>query len=346
MTDLELVYEDPRQVTGWSAAFDRGEVPGRWLYGLDHLANDDRVRAIRTGYTGSWTMARRASLVARALAGRTRKSPQDDLIRATWDERNALKVLADGYRAPRLWSGLIWLTDDALRQPRSIALAMKVRMLSQLAGTWVLSSGQLGAAKKLLGPDATVKRVSFGIDHDFFTPIPQERGRPLIVSVGNDRDRDTDTLYSALRRVRAADSGVEIMVQTRSDLPPPEGVTRIPRLPHKELRALYRRATLVPLPAVENLHFSGMTAALEAMACGTVPIVSDTPGARDYVDHGVTGWTTPVGDPENLATVMLESLSSQTTIATMASSARSVVEDRFTHRHLAESLLTAIFEDA
>jgi glycosyltransferase involved in cell wall biosynthesis len=45
---------------------------------------------------------------------------------------------------------------------------------------------------------------------------------------------------------------------------------------------------------------------VEAAACGTPSIASDSPGLRDSVRHGETGWLCPHGDVEALAERMLE----------------------------------------
>ena len=45
---------------------------------------------------------------------------------------------------------------------------------------------------------------------------------------------------------------------------------------------------------------------VEAAACGTPSLASDSPGLRDSVRHGETGFLVPHGDVEVLATRMLE----------------------------------------
>ncbi|MGQ0701731.1 MAG: glycosyltransferase family 4 protein [Gemmatimonadales bacterium] len=45
---------------------------------------------------------------------------------------------------------------------------------------------------------------------------------------------------------------------------------------------------------------------MEAAACGTPSLASDSPGLRDSVQHGRTGFLVPHGDPEAMAARMLE----------------------------------------
>jgi len=46
---------------------------------------------------------------------------------------------------------------------------------------------------------------------------------------------------------------------------------------------------------------AGPSVLVDAMALGRAVIATDTPGTRDYVDDGVTGWLVPPGDPDAMA---------------------------------------------
>lgn len=54
-------------------------------------------------------------------------------------------------------------------------------------------------------------------------------------------------------------------------------------------------------------HVDGSSLSLmEAMACGTVPLVSDIPSNREWVENGVSGWLFADGDSKHLAECLLE----------------------------------------
>ena len=75
-----------------------------------------------------------------------------------------------------------------------------------------------------------------------------------------------------------------------------ERVTLLGRVPHEELEACYRAADFF----VQMSHREGSGySLLEAMACGTTPIVTDIPPSRAIV--GTAGSLTPVGDARALA---------------------------------------------
>ena len=80
---------------------------------------------------------------------------------------------------------------------------------------------------------------------------------------------------------------------------------------------------------------------VEAAACGTPSVASDSPGLRDSVRHGETGYLVPHGDVEALAVRLLELAESPARVATLGAGARRFAEsltwDRTatdTERHL------------
>jgi glycosyltransferase involved in cell wall biosynthesis len=82
---------------------------------------------------------------------------------------------------------------------------------------------------------------------------------------------------------------------------------------------------------------------VEAAACGTPSIASDSPGLRDSVRDGRTGYLVPHGDVEALATRMLELAESPEQVATLGRQARAHAETLSwdaaadaTERHLAD----------
>jgi glycosyltransferase involved in cell wall biosynthesis len=135
--------------------------------------------------------------------------------------------------------------------------------------------------------------------------------------------------------VTAARPDVELVLQTPADLPAPEGVRVVRRLSHAELRDLYARASLVAVAARPNLHVSGMTVSLEAMATGRPVVVTGTPGMATYVEDGVTGLHAPVGDAEAMAAHILRLLDDPAAAVAMGTAGRRRVEDEFTTRRMA-----------
>jgi glycosyltransferase involved in cell wall biosynthesis len=61
---------------------------------------------------------------------------------------------------------------------------------------------------------------------------------------------------------------------------------------------------------------------VEAAACGTPAVASDSPGLRESVRHGETGFLVPHGDEEALATRMLALAADSGLVGRLGSRAR------------------------
>jgi L-malate glycosyltransferase len=70
-------------------------------------------------------------------------------------------------------------------------------------------------------------------------------------------------------------------------------------------------------------------AALEAMACGVVPVATDAGGVPELIRHGVDGFVEPVGDIATHSARVLELLSDEALHARMAAAARESAVTRF-----------------
>ncbi|MGW3481987.1 glycosyltransferase family 4 protein [Rhodococcus indonesiensis] len=141
-----------------------------------------------------------------------------------------------------------------------------------------------------------------------------------------------------MREVAAAVPGAKIMVQCSPDTLVPDGVQRLPRMSHLEIRELYRRASVVVVPTRPNLHFSGMTVALEAMSTGRPVVVTDSPGASEYVRDGVDGFLAKSGDARAFARHTINILRNRDLGEALGRQGALAVEQRFTHQRLASSL--------
>jgi N-acetyl-alpha-D-glucosaminyl L-malate synthase BshA len=70
-------------------------------------------------------------------------------------------------------------------------------------------------------------------------------------------------------------------------------------------------------------------AALEAMACGVVPVATDAGGVPELIRHEVDGFVEPVGDIQAQSARVLQLLSDESTHARMAAAARQSAVNRF-----------------
>jgi glycosyltransferase involved in cell wall biosynthesis len=111
-------------------------------------------------------------------------------------------------------------------------------------------------------------------------------------------------------------------------------------VPEDDKRRLMRRAWAVVFPSPkEGWGISNV----EAAACGTPALASDSPGLRESVQHEVTGYLVPHGDWRALAARMLELAAQPPLVETLGRAARRFAEGlswesaaRATEAHLQE----------
>jgi glycosyltransferase involved in cell wall biosynthesis len=333
MPELTVLYMRERKAAEWAARHERGEVPGLWPYGLNELDQWHTPTRLGELEPPNFATRVRGRLVPARL--RTRRSSRPGDIAITWDENAAHRMVTT---APRdeMYSGIIWLNDRLASRPPSEFRSMR-RSLSSLAGVWVNSSAQVETLQRFVGSGTRVGFFRFGVDSTFFPAQPPSE-RPMVLSIGGDRDRDPATLFGALERVHARMPEVELVVQTSSTATPPPGVTTLPHVSHVELRALYARASVVAIATRQNLHVSGTTVSLEAMSSARPVVITRTPGTEDYTADGVTGLLSQTGDPVLLADRILELLAEPEAAANMGRAGRQAVENGLTTSHMTANL--------
>lgn len=157
-------------------------------------------------------------------------------------------------------------------------------------------------------PPGQIDVVYGGVDHDFYRPDPggARYPSPTFVSVGRlKRYKGLGVVLRALARLRqrgtryrwrVAGSGDDRprLEQMARELGVADQVEFLGFVPEEEKVELYRRgwANLYPSPK----EGWGLTN-LEAAACGTPTIASDSPGLRESVRDEETGFLVPHDDP-------------------------------------------------
>lgn len=131
--------------------------------------------------------------------------------------------------------------------------------------------------------------------------LAQKTSEDAGVFAGGDSLRD----YTALLAVGAQlDTPVTIATRTVAPSRSHDNL-RVGPVSHDEFNRLLRSASVVVVPLQRGLERSaGQQTYLNAMAIGKLVVVTDSPGARDYVEDGVTGFVVPPGDPDSLADVL------------------------------------------
>ncbi|MEM5387315.1 glycosyltransferase family 4 protein [Paraburkholderia phymatum] len=144
------------------------------------------------------------------------------------------------------------------------------------------------------GRDAT--QVFYGLNvRDFPVQSPEQwqPHMPLrIAAIGNDRDRDWETLIRALGN----DPRFTVRLATRRRIPRSLRALNVNVAPAAGLakqRELYDWADVIVVPLRPNSHASGITVMLEAAAVGKPMVVTNVGGLQDYFSARAAAYVPP-----------------------------------------------------
>lgn len=183
---------------------------------------------------------------------------------------------------PMLLAQSVWLVDKwagfgALRKWVYKKLLVRADVLT----THASENAQM--AREYFKRD--VEQVFYGINPVDFPLQELTAWQPhtpvRIAAIGNDRDRDWESLVQAFRQNPAH----EVRIATRrrvSKALHASNVKIAPAVGLKAARELYDWADVIVVPLHPNSHVSGITVVLEAVALGKPVIVSDVGSLRDY----------------------------------------------------------------
>jgi glycosyltransferase involved in cell wall biosynthesis len=185
-------------------------------------------------------------------------------------------------RRPKLIAQSIWLFDrwDRLWRPQRWFYAWLIRQADVLT---VHSPENLPRARQLF-PMCRSEMIPFGIRAEEVRRRSRRAAHyPIrVLSLGNDRDRDWQTLVNA---VKSWEGYVLRLVSPHVDSALTRGASNVeivrPRT-NEQLMALYDWADVIALAIKPNLHASGITVLEEATICGVPVICTDTGGLRAY----------------------------------------------------------------
>ena len=207
------------------------------------------------------------------------------------------------------------------------------RIFDQVSLMFCYSRQQERVALETLGvPVAKVRRILFQVDEQFFTPASPDGPGEGVVSVGREL-RDYPVLFDAMENTDVPVTVVASSSWSRREdqtagRKVPANVTLRKGLSSVELRDLYRRAAVVVVP-LQNVDWpAGVTALLEAQACGRPVVVSASEGILDSLESGAAV-TVPCGDAQALRAAVLRLISDPAQAEAIGRAGReSVLRDR------------------
>jgi glycosyltransferase involved in cell wall biosynthesis len=161
-------------------------------------------------------------------------------------------------------------------------------------------------------PRGSITVIENGVDLDFYSPDPAvpRFETPTVLYLGRlKRYKRVDIIIQAAARLREDGVALRLVIGGRGDHRPELerlaaelGITDVVDfvgfVSEQDKRMYFRRSWVHALTSPkEGWGISNM----EAAACGTATVASDSPGLRDSVRHGRTGWLVGHGDIGALA---------------------------------------------
>lgn len=193
--------------------------------------------------------------------------------------------------------------------------------------------------------------VYFGISLDIY-PLRAPRKdsystKPIrVLAMGNDRHRDWNTLYVAL-----GDKS-EFQLHIGSSFWPHRLQANniyVNSMDREEIQAAYKWADVVVVPLKKNLHASGITAILEAVAMGVPVVASSTGGLEAYFDDNAITYVNQ-GDAIAMRNAVISLAANREVAISKAATAQEQLINRnlttrgfaFQHMDLSEQLIKAL----
>jgi glycosyltransferase involved in cell wall biosynthesis len=343
---VAFVYPNPRRAL--EAEVAAGNAPDTGLLGQNHLAEfgiDARTvepslrrRERAAGALHRWTWnARELTLPWELGDAEVAVTPLANLFPLSARARGRPRVVLLSYGITTVW-------QRASRLRRRL-FAVSLRACEAVACLGIEQRDALVTAAGL--EPSRVRVVPIGVDERYFRPSPLPDDG-YVLSVGKDLARDYGTLARA-----AAGLDAKVVVVGH-----PRNLAGIPLPPHlevrtgvswAELRRLYAGAACVVLPLRRpeyrlGTEGSGLTALLEAMACGRPVVASDRAVLRDYARSGESCIFVPPEDPAALRQGVESVLGDRPLAERLGARGRELVEEQFTSPALAARLAALLRE--
>lgn len=301
---------------------DRGEeVPREFLYGYLDLQRAGLKTAMlsTSGSEPGWSGAL-ANLIERVFAKITQLGVRPFSVALRRPEFGDAKVAisyTDGFslslglgkrrhkQPPVLFGGFHGLSDIEARAPKHMRPLARVIIRRALAGLdhvffFGPADRNYAAGHYGLALDRS-SVIPFGVDTEFWRPLPDVSEDDRVVAIGQDHNRDYDLLA-------AVPGQHPTLIVTRRPVKIPAGAAHVmtssgdyfnaDSMTDEDLRRLYNSARAVIVPLKDVYQPSGYSVTLQAMSCGRPVVLSNIRGlwAPELLKDGENCLLVPPGD--------------------------------------------------
>lgn len=183
-------------------------------------------------------------------------------------------------------------------------------------------------------PTEKLKTLRFGIDDVFWHE--RKKGSPrgdYILSIGNDMNRDYETLLKALP------ANVKAIIVTRRKLPSLPNVEYRDKLSDREVEELYHNARAVVIPSTAvTYESSGLSSALQAMACTAPVIMSSCAAIEEQFKNNTDVFFYKAEDSSSLQQALIRVIADPVKAEQVAESGCRLVRSTYIAKKMAEVL--------
>ena len=203
--------------------------------------------------------------------------------------------------------GLSDIVDRAPASARPVVRSIIRRSVAGLDHAFFLGSADRSEAVSRYDiPPAKTSILKFGVDTEFWRPMPDVPVGDYAFAIGQDPSRDFNTLAAAPGRHPT-------LIVTSRPVTMPDDAAHITlrvggfansTITDEELRRLYNCAAVVVVPLHDVFQPTGQSVTLQAMSCGRPVILSRIRGlwAPELLRDGENCLLVPPGDPQALST--------------------------------------------
>lgn len=337
---IDLKFIEKESQAGQKPRYDIGVLGQRLGATFDMskshpVSIQDKLRSKIAGASETWAFAG-------ALADRV---SQDDLIFCPSEDIGIPVATLCGAKQDR---PKIAVFLHNIHRPRG-RIALKLFRLAERVDLFIVNSrSMLNFLRHYSNiPDSRVHFIWHPIDCNFFTPglSSPNKTRPIIASVGLEK-RDYRLLATATEKldvdVKAAGFSqfFSRVPQNFPKIMPANMSNRFYQLP--ELVQLYRDADVVTVCIEQNPAAYGVTALLEAMACGRPIVATRTEGLAEYFSDPDAMITVEPGDHLGLQKAIIHLLNNPEEAKERGQRACQLVRERHNLNKFAEDLAQSL----
>ncbi len=238
------------------------------------------------------------------------------------------------------WVLSAWGSDIMMLPQRSIFHMQRTRRVLRSAA-FITSDAQV-MSERLVELGAAPERVltfPYGVDRKLFRPAAESSGAqgPRIISTRKlEAVYDIPTVLAAFQGLKHSLNTASLTVAGDGSLATPlcekaatspyrESIRFTGDVPHGDMPALLRGHDIYVSMSVSDTTSVSL---LEAMACGLLPIVTDIPANREWIESGRNGLLVPVGDAGALETAMAAAWQDAALRKSASRANQAVVEER------------------